>query len=89
MSKGVKKAKVLNWKITDNFGKKEACCLKVKLENSCYAAFIKWDGCCEIYRYHNNCKNDYDQIHICNISEFIEVLKSLEEFRMNNIENSE
>ncbi len=79
----------IRWKITNNFDKKEPTCLSVKLEDNYYKAFIKRDGCCEIYRHHNNCENDYDQIHICSIPHFIKVLESLEEFRMDNIKGAE
>lgn len=82
----------LNWLITNDFGGKSPVALEVKLEDWDYTAYIKWDGCCEITKV-NACmgKNglEDDSIHICDVPQFIEVLQSLEEFRMENIEGAE
>ena len=84
-------SKQLKWIVTNDFGEKESHCLEVKLEGFDYDAYIKWDGCCEIRRHYNvGSKNqDTDQIHICDIPQFITILQSLEDFRMNNIESAE
>ncbi len=74
----------LNWIITDDFGGKDNVALSVKLEGWDYEAFIKWDGCCDIRG-----NNGLIDSHICDIPQFIEVLQSLEEFRMKNIKNAE
>ena len=79
----------LKWVITNDFSKKEPCCLSVKLDGFEYDAFIKWDGCCEVRRYNNGHQDEYDQIHICDIPQFITILQSLEDFRMNNIVGAE
>ena len=54
------------------------------IEDWDYTAYIKWDGYCEI-------KGNGKQIdiHICDVPQFIEVLQSLEEFRMKNIKGAE
>jgi len=77
----VTETKELNWIITNDFDDGEIA-LEVRLEDWDYTAYIKWDGCCEI-------KNDSINVHICDVPQFIEVLQSLEEFRMNNIEGAE
>ena len=85
-------ARTLNWIITNDFGGNGNVCLDVKLEGTNYEAFIKWDGCCEI--------TDKDALvsggelfdstfHICDVPRFIEILQSLEDFRMNNIDGAE
>jgi len=82
----------LKWIITDDFGGKDTVALKVKLEGWDYTAYIKWDGCCEITKV-NACvgKNGLEDetTHICDVPQFIEVLESLEAFRMANIEGAE
>lgn len=82
----------LKWIITDDFGGEGNVALKVKLEGWDYIAYIKWDGCCEITKV-NACmdKNGLvdETTHICNVPQFIEVLQSLEDFRMKNIEGAE
>ncbi len=82
----------LNWIITNDFGKgKNALCLNVKLDEMYYDAFIKSDGCCEVRHYLNigHKTQDYDQIHICDIPQFITILQSLEDFRINNTKGAE
>lgn len=82
----------LKWVITDDFGGKDNVALKVKLEGWDYTAYIKWDGCCEITKT-NACKGEDgledETTHICNVPQFIKILQSLEDFRMNNIEDAE
>ncbi len=70
----------LEWVITDDFGGKDNVALMVALKGWDYTAYIKWDGCCEI-------KGNGKQIdmHICDVPQFIDVLQSLEDFRMSNI----
>ena len=82
----------LRWTIVDDFGGKDNVALKVKLDGWDYKAYIKWDGCCEITKI-NACKGknglEDDSIHICDVPQFIEVLQSLEAFRMKNIKGAE
>ena len=79
----------LKWFITDDFGEKEdRFALKVKLEGfECLSAYIKRDGCCEIYReWNEGLKTQHtEQMHICDVSRFVTMLQSLEEFRVNNV----
>ena len=80
----------IEWDIENDFGDKGETALVVKSKELPYRAYIKWDGCCELYKhnYDNNGKlsrNDYNQIHVCSIPRFIEILQSLEDFRINNI----
>jgi len=89
----MKNATELKWVITDDFGKgKKGSALCVKLEGWDYTAYIKWDGCCEITKV-NACRDkdglEDETTHICDVPQFIEVLQSLEDFRMNNIEGAE
>ena len=82
----------LKWVITNDFGGKDNVALEVKLEGWDYTAYIKWDGCCEITKV-NACKGkdglEDETTHICNIPQFIEILQSLEKFRMDNIDGAE
>ena len=82
---------LLDWKITNDFGGGDTSALEVELPDSGYSAFIKWDGCCEIKRIHNKDHNSdsIDRIHICDVPQFIKILQSLEDFRLNNIEGAE
>ena len=49
-----------------------------------FEAFVKWDGCCDIRRHHNDSTpaepivRDVDRIHICDLRDFIERLEQLE-----------
>ncbi len=61
-----------------------------------YDAYIKWDGCCNVRHFWNAPKNlqsdkeeDYEQMHICDIPQFIKILQSIEDFRMANLETAE
>lgn len=89
----MEKNKEFNWIITDDFGDKSGVALIVQLKGWDYSAYIKWDGCCEITR-KNDCideqgKSIDNTFHICDVPQFIKVLKSLEEFRMKNIDGAE
>jgi hypothetical protein len=50
-----------------------------------YQAYIKWDGCIDLTRYYNqpftsnNDLCDYDNIRICDLDEFINMLIELKE----------
>ena len=61
--------------------------------NVWYEAYVRSDGCCDVFRYYNHPKkdneDDYDQIHMCGIPEFIKILQSIEDFRMANLETAE
>ncbi len=80
-----------NWIITRGNKKDYLASLDVQLEGYPYSAYIKADGCCEIKRIHNkDTKTEMeDFIHICDIPQFIKILQSLEDFRMNNINGAE
>lgn len=74
--------------LNDSMNKdKESVCLTVRHKELPIKAYIKWDGCCQIYKYDmDDFSDEPDTIHICDVPAFIEVLKSLEKFRLNNIE---
>lgn len=84
--------KELKWIVTDDFGGKDNVALIVKLAGCDYEAYIKWDGCCEITQV-DFCKGqdglEDQHFHICDVPQFIKVLQSLEDFRMNNIKGAE
>ena len=78
----------MEWEVTNDFGGVDNVALEVKLKDWGYCAYIKWDGCCEIYKTINKgCPSEeIEQIHICDIPQYIKMLQSLEDFRMNNID---
>ena len=85
----------LKWIITNDFGdspEERTCSLDVQLEGWNYSAYIKRDGCVDLVKKDScvgpNGTEDED-IHICDIPQFIEILQSLENFRMNNIDGAE
>ena len=81
----------LKWKITDDFGKENPHGLQVELEDLPYKAYIKWDGCCEVTKTFNEGTEIEEDVrlHICDISQFVTILESLEDFRINNIDGAE
>lgn len=54
-------------------------------ERQDFHVYAKWDGCCDIHRYHNGYIysdkdapiDDIDYIHICNLREFINFLTEI------------
>ena len=50
------------------------------LVNDRWRVYMKWDGCVEISEY-----DDKDVFHICDVTQFIEVLKQIEAFRLKEI----
>ncbi len=81
----------LKWGITDDFGGDDPRALIVQLEDMPYSAYIKWDGCCEITKTFNEGYESEEKVrlHICDIPQFITILESLEDFRLNNIDGAE
>jgi hypothetical protein len=53
-----------------------------------YRVYMKWDGCVEITKFYNG-GTDEEQLHICQIDDFIEELKAMEADRLALIKNAE
>ncbi len=79
------KPSLLGWTIqTPTRPGDEECTLTLKSDDGRWEAYIKWDGCCEIIR-HSVTPIEYDepeQIHICDMDEYIEMLQAIEKFRV-------
>lgn len=71
---------VKEWKIKGNIGSHG---VRIIGHEGWYEAYIKCGGCCEVVRYYNQPEGeDYNQIHICDIPAFIEILQSIEKYRV-------
>ena len=80
----------LKWVITNDFGGKDNVALEVELEGWEFRAYIKRDGCCEITKADHYARGKIDfRIHVCDVPQFIKILQSLEDFRVNNIDGAE
>lgn len=70
----------MEWEID---GEEHSHAVSIKDVEGWYEAYIKWDGCCEVVQHYNTPggDGDSDQIHICDIPKFIEILQSIEKYR--------
>ena len=83
-------AKVEQWKIVNRFDSETPVCLVVKHITLPLKAYIKWDGCVEVTGFEEGDRDTESYtVHMCDVDDYIAMLKSLEEFRMANIEGAQ
>jgi hypothetical protein len=70
----------MRWKTTDR--KDRTATIETVDDGGLIEAYIKWDGCCEIYKKFFGPAESYDQIHICDIPSFIKRLEEIEKIRL-------
>lgn len=87
------KCEIKNIKKTDDG---EVLNIEVRDEYEGLQAYIKWDGCINLYRYFNgaspdslhNKDSDVDYIHICEVKEFIDFLQGIVDITKDNFSES-
>lgn len=76
------------WKIRPDSKKFSFKAESFDVENT-YETYVKWDGCIELIKYFNGEKEDCDQIHICDLDDFILRLQELRDLGAKYFNNEE
>ena len=71
--------------------RKEDYCIDFANKYGDFFVHAKWDGCCDIYHYHNGAtfktknpsEHDVNYIHICGLREFISLLTAIADIAEN------